>query len=103
MSLAIYSRPGESHGTRRTDIISDMVAAIKQIVTVGEGGRIEVRSDQLQPGSRAEVIVLVEQNICSGEQKPRTLGSFIGAGRGLFSSAQEIDSHLRSLRDEWER
>src|SRR3954452_7918401 len=36
-----------------------MVAAIKQVVTVKPGGLIQIRSDQLRAGSRAEVIVLV--------------------------------------------
>ncbi len=38
-----------------------MVAAIKQIVTVQAGGRIEIRSSQLEAGTQAEVIVLVDE------------------------------------------
>ena len=45
-----------------------MVAAIRQKVTVLPGGRIEVRSDQLQPGTQAEVIVLVENG--AGSKPP---------------------------------
>ena len=37
-----------------------MVAAIRQSVTVGQDGRIEIRSPQLLPGTKAEVIVMVE-------------------------------------------
>ncbi|MGB7159289.1 MAG: hypothetical protein WBD40_14570 [Tepidisphaeraceae bacterium] len=37
-----------------------MVAAIRQTVTIGAGGRVEVQSPQLKEGSRAEVIVLLE-------------------------------------------
>jgi len=37
-----------------------MVAAIRQTVTVGPGGRVEVQAPELTEGSRAEVIVLVE-------------------------------------------
>ena len=40
-----------------------MVAAIRQTVTVGAGGRVEVQSPELEEGARAEVIVLVEQAI----------------------------------------
>lgn len=38
-----------------------MVAAIRQTVTVGAGGRVEVQSPQLKEGARAEVIVLLEE------------------------------------------
>jgi hypothetical protein len=37
-----------------------MVAAIKQLVTVQPGGRVEISSSELTPGTQAEVIVLVE-------------------------------------------
>ena len=37
-----------------------MVAAIRQTVTVGADGRIEIRSPDLRPGAQAEVIVFVE-------------------------------------------
>lgn len=37
-----------------------MVAAIRRTVTVGPGGRVEVQSPQLKEGTRAEVIVLLE-------------------------------------------
>lgn len=39
-----------------------MVAAIRQNVTVQPGGLIEVRSPELMPGARAEVIVLLERS-----------------------------------------
>lgn len=32
----------------------------------------------------------------------RPLSSFIGAGRGVFGSPKEVDSHLRQQRDAWE-
>ncbi len=76
-----------------------MVAAIKQTVTVGEGGVIKVRSPELRAGDRAEVIVLVEPQ----PSVHRPLGSFIGAGRGCFSSVAEVDAYIREQRDEWDR
>jgi hypothetical protein len=39
-----------------------MATAIRQTVTIGSGGRVEVRSPQLKEGSRAEVIVLLEDS-----------------------------------------
>ena len=77
----------------------DMVAAIRQTVTVGEGGVIEVRSPELRPGARAEVIVLVEPQ----PSVRRSLSSFIGSGRGCFSSVEEVDAYIREQRDEWDR
>jgi hypothetical protein len=32
----------------------------------------------------------------------RSLSSFIGAGRGAFGSALEVDQHIRRERDAWE-
>ncbi len=37
-----------------------MVRAVKQIVTVQSGGRVEVTSDQLLAGHQAEVIILLD-------------------------------------------
>lgn len=37
-----------------------MVAAIRQIVTVSAAGTLEIKSPELSPGARAEVIVLLE-------------------------------------------
>jgi hypothetical protein len=53
-----------------------MVGAIRQHVTVQPGGVIELRSSELQPGSRAEVIVLVEQSAATA---PAKMADFIGA------------------------
>ena len=79
-----------------------MVAAIKQRVTVQPGGVIEIRSPELTPGASAEVIILVD-----GAAPPagggRPLVSFVGAGKGGFHSAEEIDAYVRELRDEWDR
>lgn len=32
----------------------------------------------------------------------RPLSTFIGAGRGVYASAREVDRHLRRERDAWE-
>ena len=78
------------------DII--IVTAIRQRVTVQPGGTIEVQSDELQPGAMAEVIVLVEAKIAPNP----TLSSFIGAGKGCYSSVEEVDAFIRSERDAWD-
>ena len=42
-----------------------MVAPIREIVVVGEGGQIELRSTVLPPGTRAEVTVVPLNNTAS--------------------------------------
>lgn len=79
--------------------VKNMVAAVKQIVTVRPGGVVEVRSSDLPDGATAEVIVLIEKPAPA----PRTLTSFIGAGKGLFQSIEDVDAYVRELRDEWDR
>ena len=81
-----------------------MVAAIKQTVTVGPGGLVQLRSPQLQAGTQAEVIVLVESlNGVTAPPTDQSLASFIGVGKGGFSSVEEVDKFIRSERDEWDR
>lgn len=75
-----------------------MVRAIKQIVTIQPGGRIEVCSDELPEGCEAEVIVLVK----SAEPKPSYRDMF-GAGKGAYRTPDEADAFLRGERDAWER
>jgi CelD/BcsL family acetyltransferase involved in cellulose biosynthesis len=45
----------------RCDDLKEMVAAIRQTVTVQPDGRIEIRSPELIPGAQADVIVIVEE------------------------------------------
>lgn len=75
------------------------MVAIRQRVTVQPGGVIELRSPELPPGSQADVIVLLETS--PGPEQP--LASFIGAGKGGFSSVQEVDAFIRAERDAWDR
>jgi hypothetical protein len=82
-----------------------MVAAIKQTVTVEPGGVVRVTSPELQAGARAEVIVLVERPGDGGRGAAggRSLTSFLGAGKGVYGSVEEIDTFIRNERDTWER
>jgi hypothetical protein len=50
----------------------------------------------LAPDERVEVVVTPLPD--AGERSPR---SFLGAGKGLFRSAAEVDAYIRRLRDEW--
>jgi hypothetical protein len=76
------------------------MASIRQSVIVQPGGVVEVRSPQLKEGAQAEVTIVVEDPSTAHH---RTLVSFIGSGVGLFNNAQEIDAHIRELRDEWDQ
>ena len=75
------------------------MVAIRQRVTVQPGGVIELRSSELPPGSQADVIVLLETS--PAPEQP--LASFIGAGKGCFSDAAEVDAFIRAERDAWDR
>ena len=75
-----------------------MVAAIRQLAIVQPDGKIEVTSHELRPGSSVEVIVLSTDNA-----PERTLSSFIGSGKGCFSTIEEVDQFIRSERDTWDR
>lgn len=75
------------------------MVAIKQETTVQPGGIIQIHSEKLPAGARAEVIVLVNEP----NDSLRSLASFLGAAKGGFASAAEIDAFLRAERDSWER
>ncbi|MCL2647291.1 MAG: hypothetical protein FWD61_09850 [Phycisphaerales bacterium] len=76
-----------------------MMVAIKQATTIQPGGVIQITSDQLPAGVRAEVIILVEETV---PVMFPTMRSLIGAARGSFKSTAEIDTFLRAERDAWE-
>lgn len=74
-----------------------MVTAVKQIVTIQEGGRVEVTSAELPEGRLAEVIVLVDQLA-----PPKSYLSLFGTGKGGFATPEEADAFLRKERDSWD-
>jgi len=78
------------------------MVAIRQATTVQPGGVIQITSDRLSAGVRAEVIVLVEETTPSTPAMFPTMRSLIGAARGSFKSATEADTFLRTERDSWE-
>ena len=81
-----------------------MVAAIRQLVTVKSGGVIEIRSPELEPGSRAEVIVLVDSaRAPAAVDQGRPLAAFIGAAAASFTSVEQVDAFIRDERDAWGR
>lgn len=76
----------------------DMVAAIRQTVTVGEGGVIEVRSPELRPGARAEVIVLVEQ--AGGARRPLDLAALDALQESLKLNSESAAAWMAQVAAE---
>ena len=75
-----------------------MIQAIKERVTVQAGGKIEITHPELLAGTEAEVLIMIEQPLT----EPLPLASFVGKGKGCFTSAEEVDAFIRAERDAWE-
>jgi hypothetical protein len=78
----------------------DFMVAIQQSTTVQPGGIIQIHSDELPVGARAQVIVLVDQPL---DVSFPTMRSLLGAAQGSFKTSAEADAFLRAERDSWER
>jgi hypothetical protein len=75
-----------------------MIQAIKERVTVQAGGKIEITHPELLAGTEAEVLIMIEQP----STEPPPLVSFVGKGKGCFTSADEVDAFIRAERNAWE-
>lgn len=72
--------------------------ALRKKVIILPGGRIEIHSPDLIPGTHAEVVVLIDEpGKTSG-----TMTSLIGRGKGCFGTPAEADAFIRTERDKWE-
>ncbi|HEY2292554.1 MAG TPA: hypothetical protein VGM86_17785 [Thermoanaerobaculia bacterium] len=76
-----------------------MTQTIREHITVEQEGVIEIHNPALSVGTKAEVIIHVEQPPV--EERP--LVSFLGQGKGCFKDAAEVDAFLRAERESWER
>ena len=76
-----------------------MTQTIREHITVEQEGVIEIHNPALSVGTKAEVIIRVEQPPV--EERP--LASFLGQGKGCFKDAAEVDAFLRAERESWER
>lgn len=83
-----------------------MVAAIKQHVTVDAEGNIVLRGTDLPPGTRAEVIVLVDEPSTTAPAQPDTFLAALDALQKSMNldraSAERWAAENRTLR-EWNR
>lgn len=79
---------------------NEMARFIQQQVTIHTPGTLEIHSPELKPGMRVEVRLLLKDVPQTRNSYP--LLSFMGTGRGTFSSSEEADVFLRQERDLWE-
>ncbi len=71
-----------------------MITALKQKVTVKSGGLISLRSNRLKPGTRAEVIVLIDP-----AEKPMTGSDLLKSGLvGMCTERKDIGDSLEFAR-----
>lgn len=77
-----------------------MVHAIKQEIIVQTDNTIEIHSSALKLGAHVEVILLLQED--KKPSKKPNLCSFIGKGKGSFSSPREADQFIRAERNTWE-
>lgn len=60
-----------------------MITALRKKVTVRSDGRIEIRSANLKPGTKAEVIVLLEETDAERQKRVRRLKALFKATQAL--------------------
>jgi hypothetical protein len=81
-----------------------MVRAIKETVTVGEGGRIEIPHSELPAGSKADVIVTLNEPAVNGHSSVEGAppGGDLAVVKREFKLPEEADAYLEYLRKEWD-
>jgi hypothetical protein len=72
-----------------------MTLAIRKTVIVQAGGRIELSDPGLQPGDRAEVIVLVDQTFPDAEGKAKRVREL----EALFTTIQALPQ-IKSISED---
>ncbi len=75
-----------------------MSRVIHRKLVVRKGGVLRLKDSSLPAGKAVEVIIRVEDEKAS---LPPLRGYF-GAGRGLFSSPEEVDAYIREERKSWD-
>ena len=60
-----------------------MITALRKKVTIRADGRIEIKSANLKPGTKAEVIVLIEDSDTERKERVRRL-------KALFKTTQAL-------------
>jgi hypothetical protein len=79
-----------------------MQAALRIATTVLPGGKIVVADPQLPSGEAVDVIVLLSEPPFT--RRHSIVDVLAGApGQILFRTAEDVDAHLNTERDAWER
>ena len=86
---------------RRTLTIRNMVRSINEVVTVKEGGLIELHATDVPVGTRARVTVIFDDSTLDAVPPATRMADLFGAGKS-FDSAEEVDRFIRKERDSWE-
>jgi hypothetical protein len=79
-----------------------MQTALRLKTTVLPGGKIEINATELAPGESVEVIILMSEPTSDSRRSAVDILAE-APGHRLFNSADEVDSYLRTERDEWDR
>jgi hypothetical protein len=81
-----------------------MGRTIKERVTIGKGGRIEISLPDLPEGASAEVTVVVDAPAANGEgtQNAPPLSIPLDPRKRQFKLPEEADAYLEQLRKEWD-
>ncbi len=75
-----------------------MKEVLSREVTIQPGGVVKVQSADLPEGTRARVVVIIED---PGAEPP-PLAALVGRSNPAFRSAAEVDSFIRRERDSWD-
>ena len=76
-----------------------MITAIKEKTEILSGGLIQIHTKGLPEYSKVTISAVIE---IEEKSKAKNLSTMIGAAKGLYSSAKEVNSYIRAQRDEWE-
>jgi hypothetical protein len=74
-----------------------MTRALRTITTVQQGGKIQIASSDLTPGTSVEVIVLQEEDGSPRRSMDDILNGYKGGK--MFRSVEEVDRFVREERD----
>lgn len=75
-----------------------MGQVVRRKVIVGPNGAIQLVIPELAPGATADVTVRVRT---TGADESGGFSRWIGAAEGCFTTAGEVDAHVRNERDTW--
>lgn len=78
-----------------------MTRSLHEVVTVKEGGLIELRASDIPAGTRAHVSVIFESAPLSEVPAAPSMAALFGAGKS-FTSGEDVDQFIRQERDSWD-